>query len=73
MSNDFWSIEDVEFLTHLYEIANDHRAEITSPLMALEDRAEQEEALNTAMLAIEAFESCKTEFIQNLEKSLDKD
>jgi hypothetical protein len=73
MSNDFWSIEDVEFLNHLHAIANHHRAECISPLMAEEDRLEEQEALNVALLAIESFEACKTQFIESLEKSVAED
>lgn len=70
MSNIFWSIKDAEFLDYLYQMANYHIAECASSLMAPEDRAEEQEALSTAELAIAAFEDCKTEFIENLEKSL---
>jgi hypothetical protein len=73
MSSNSWTLRDSEFLDHLYEIANYHSAECASSLMAPEDRADEQEALNAAMLAIESFEACKTEFIENLEKSLDKD
>lgn len=73
MSNNSWTIKDAEFLDYLYQMANYHSAECASSLMAPEDRADEQEALNTAMLAIESFEACKTEFIESLEQSVAED
>lgn len=70
MSNDSWTIKDSEYLDYLIEMANFHHAECASSLMAPEDRADEQEALNTALLAIEAFEGCRMGFIESLEKSL---
>lgn len=73
MSDNSWTVEDSEYLDHLIEIANYHHAECISPLMAPEDRADEQEALNTAMLAIESFKDCRTGFIESLEKAVSED
>ena len=68
-----WTVEDANFLNHLYEIANSHHSELCSWMLAPEDRAAEQQELDTALLAIESFEACRTEFIESLEKSVAKD
>lgn len=48
--------EEQQFLDLLYEIAYSHAAELMSPLMAPEDRVEEQESLDTVFLAIAAFQ-----------------